>query len=90
MVQKFDTVRLVVQFRDFNGNAINPTDVKLTIYDLQEEIIEAITNGIVDLTQGNYQYDYTDTTGSDFVFEFSGVFNDKPVLARQEVKIKFI
>ncbi len=84
-----DTIRLIVQFRDFNGQPINPTDVKLTIYDKQQ-VDETITDGIINIEQGNYQYDYTDTTNSDFVFEFSGVFNDKTVLARQEVKIKFI
>lgn len=85
-----DTVRLKVKFRDFDGNVINPTEVKLVIYNKQEEVVQTITDGIVDLTQGNYQYDYTDTTGSDFIFEFSGVFNSKSVLARQAVEIKFI
>lgn len=87
---KNDTVRLKVKFRDFDGNVINPTEIKLVIYNKQEEVVQTITDGIVDLTQGNYQYDYTDTTGSDFIFEFSGVFNSKSVLARQVVEIKFI
>jgi hypothetical protein len=89
MVLKNDTVRLLVFFKDFDGNVIVPTDVKLTIYNKEETIIETITDGIINLSQGKYQYDYTDTTGSDFIFEFSGVFNSKPVLARQEINVKF-
>ncbi|MFP3356757.1 hypothetical protein R0K17_05290 [Planococcus sp. SIMBA_143] len=84
---KGDTVRLCVQFRDFNGNAINPEQVKLTIYDNDELFTEVITEGIIDLSQGNYFYDYT--ADSDFVFEFSGIYFGKPVIARQEVQVKF-
>lgn len=84
-----DTVRLVAQFRDFNGNAINPDNVKLTIYNKQQEIIETITEGITDNTQGNFHYNYV-ATNSDFIFEFSGFFNSKPVLSRQLVQVKFI
>lgn len=84
-----DTVRLVVQFKDFNGTAINPDNVKLTIYDKQEEIIEEITDEIIDLSQGNYHYDYV-APEHDFIFEFSGVYNNKSVLARQLVQTKFI
>ena len=85
---KNDTARLVVQFRDFNGNAITPDNVKLTIYDKQENIIKTITEGIIDLAQGNYFYDY-EATDSDFIFEFSGFYFEKPVLARQLVQVKF-
>ena len=84
---KGDTVRLAVSFNDFNGNAITPDDVKLFIYDNMESIIETITEGIVDLSQGSYFYDYTANT--DFIFEFSGTHFDKPVIARQAVKVKF-
>lgn len=84
-----DTVRLVVQFRDFDGKSINPDDVKLTIYDLDEQVIEEITDGIIDNGQGNYHYDFI-TTDSDFIYEFSSFYFEKPVLAREKVQVKFI
>ncbi|WP_342598805.1 hypothetical protein MHB48_15215 [Psychrobacillus sp. FSL H8-0483] len=84
-----DTILLVVQFRDYNGNKVTPNDVKLTIYDKQETPIEEITFGLATDGLGKFEYEYTDTTGSDFIFEFSGVFNEKPILARQEVNVKF-
>ncbi|QHJ71629.1 hypothetical protein [Planococcus halotolerans] len=82
-----DTVRLNVQFRDFNGNAINPESVKLVIYDKQELVVETITEGVIDLSQGNYFYDYT--ADSDFIYEFSGIYFGKPVVAREAVQVKF-
>lgn len=84
---KGDTARLCVQFRDFNGNAINPEEVKLMIYDTNELLTETITEGIVDLSQGNYFYDYT--ADSDFIYEFSGIYFGNPVIARQAVQVKF-
>lgn len=84
---KGDTARLCVQFRDFNGNAINPEEVKLMIYDDKQLLTETIIEGIIDLSQGNYFYDYT--ADSDFIYEFSGTYFGKSVIVRQEVQVKF-
>ncbi|MGI2326420.1 hypothetical protein [Planococcus sp. YIM B11945] len=84
---KGDTARLCVSFKDFHGNAIDPEEVTLKIYDKQQLLSETITEGIVDLSQGSYYCDYT--ADSDFIFEFSGIYFGKPVLSRQEVKLKF-
>ncbi|MEK5208121.1 hypothetical protein [Psychrobacillus sp. FSL H8-0510] len=83
------TILLQVQFRAFDGNKVTPEDVKLTIYDKQKTLIEEITFGLATDGQGKFEYEYTDTTGSDFIFEYSGIFNEKPILARQEVNVKF-
>ncbi|MCJ7841771.1 hypothetical protein MUB24_12850 [Lederbergia sp. NSJ-179] len=83
-----DTVRLCVEFKDFDGNPINPENVKLTIYDTNQAVIEKITDGIVDNETGQYFYDYI-AADSDFIFEFSGFYFDKPVLSRQLVQVKF-
>lgn len=82
-----DTARLIVSFKDFDGNAINPENVRLTVYDDKQVLTETITEGIINLSNGTYQYDYT--ADSDFIFEFSGIYFEKPVLARQLVKVKF-
>lgn len=82
-----DTARLIVSFKDFDGNAINPENVRLTVYDNKQVLIETITEGIFNLSNGTYQYDYT--ADSDFIFEFSGIYFGKPVLARQLVQVKF-
>lgn len=84
-----DTIRLIVQFRTFDGNKVTPENVKLTIYDKQQNVIEEITYGLSTDGLGKFEYEYTDATGSDFIFEYSGLFNEKPILARQEVNVKF-
>lgn len=82
-----DTIRLVVEFKDFNGRTINPDNVTLKIYDKKKNLIEEITENIKH--DGiKYYYDYT-ATDSDFIFEFSGFYNDKIVLSRQLVKVQF-
>ncbi len=82
-----DTVRLIVEFKDFNGNTIVPENVSLKIYDTKQNLIETVTDNIVhDSTK--YYYDYT-ATDSDFIFEFSGFYNNKTVLSRQLVTVKF-
>lgn len=82
-----DTIRLIVEFKDFNGNAITPTDIKLTIYDVNEEIVEVIEQDI-NKDDNRYYYDYV--AQNDFIFEFSGIYDNKPVLARKLQKTKFI
>jgi len=82
-----DTIRLVVQFRDFNCNVVHPKDITLTIYNMDETLLETISSGIT-LDGDNYYYDYV-TNDSDFIFEFKGVYNDKPILARKYQKVKF-
>ncbi|MFB5088634.1 hypothetical protein PGC35_15740 [Psychrobacillus sp. PGGUH221] len=86
---KNDTIRLIVQFRTFDGNKVTPDDVKLTIYDKQENVIQEITYGLSTDGLGKYEYDYTDSTGKDFIFEYSGFFNEKRILARESVNVKF-
>lgn len=96
-----DTVRLVVEFKDFDGKTIHPENVTLKIYDTKQKLIETITDNIqqdgtkyyydytaTDQDNNKYYYDHT-AADSDFIFEFSGFYNDKIVLSRQLVKVKF-
>jgi len=85
---KKDTVRLLVFFKDFDGKVITPTDVKLTIYNTDETILEEITDGIIDNAQGNFHYDFV-APEHNFIFEYSGVYHSKPVLARQKITVNF-
>lgn len=84
-----DTVRLVVQFRDFKGNNIVPDEVKLTIFNTDKTVVEEVTEGIIDNTQGNFHFDYV-APEHDFIFEFSGIYDNRPVLARQTITTEFI
>ncbi|WP_026675775.1 hypothetical protein [Fictibacillus gelatini] len=89
---KGDTVRLKVHFKTFTGQSVDPTDVKLTIYKSDKTKIEEIP--ITDSNKENvgvYFYDYIvpDEILESFIFEFRGLYNNKPILARDSVQIKF-
>lgn len=87
-----DTIRLKCHFKTFTGVNIDPTDVKLTIYDKDQTQIEQIP--LDDSNKENvgvYFYDYVPASKlNEFIFEFAGsVNNNKPILVRDSVKIKF-
>ncbi|WP_010651181.1 hypothetical protein [Oceanobacillus massiliensis] len=92
MIYSGDTVRLKVNFQAFDNQAVNPVNVTLTIYDTTETQIEQF---ILDDTNkedvGVYFYDYvTPNDKQEVVFEFRGVYNNKPTVVRDSLQIKFI
>lgn len=87
-----DTIRLKCHFKTFTGQSVDPVDVKLTMYDKDKNQIEQI---LLDDTNkkniGVYFYDYVPAPElSKFIFEFSGQYNNKPILVRDSVQVKFI
>ena len=87
-----DTVRLKVNFKTFSGQSVDPQNIKLTIYKTDKTQIEQIA--ITDSNKENvgvYFYDYLPASElSEFIFEFSGSYSNKPILAREKVEVKFI
>ncbi|MBE2922658.1 hypothetical protein HPJ93_13030 [Anoxybacillus flavithermus] len=85
-----DTVRLKCHFKTFDEQLFDPADVKLTIYDSNKQQIEQITLTDTNKDNGVYFYDYVlPMNQSEIIFEFSGVYNNKPILVRDSVKIQF-
>ncbi|MCM3719168.1 hypothetical protein [Fictibacillus phosphorivorans] len=91
MILQGDTVRLKCHFKTFNGNAVDPTDIKLFIYDEMEILTEEIAlNDTHRESVGVFYVDYLPAIGlNEFIFEFSGSYNNKPILSRGKVKIQF-
>jgi len=86
-----DTVRFRCHFKTFDGQSVEPTDVKLTIYDSQKQLIEEfILDDSHKENVGIFYFDYVlPMNQSEIIFEFSGVYNNKPILARESLKIEF-
>ncbi|WEZ10154.1 ZmpA/ZmpB/ZmpC family metallo-endopeptidase-related protein [Priestia flexa] len=86
-----DTIRLKVNFRDFDNQSVNPSDVKLTIYDTDKQTIESIElNDTNKIDEGVYFYDYVlPDDKREVTFEFRGIHNEKPILTRGTIPIKF-
>ncbi|MGG3892508.1 hypothetical protein [Geobacillus stearothermophilus] len=86
-----DTVRLKCHFKTFDGQSVEPTDIKLTIYDVNKQQIEqiALTDTNKEST-GVYFYDYVlPDDKREIIFEFRGLYNNKPILVRDSIKIQF-
>jgi hypothetical protein len=82
-----DTVRLKVEFKDYDGNYIDPTSVKLNIYEEKTKKLLTTTPIALDSTNkqdtGIYFYDYTIPQGlTTLVYEFTGIYNTKAITAR--------
>ncbi|MGE7217145.1 hypothetical protein ACQKJC_11645 [Priestia koreensis] len=92
MTYSGDTVRLKCYFKTFNGEHIDPNDMKLTIYKADKTKIEEFEiNDTHREKMGVYFYDYvTASELNEFIFEFAGSYNNKPILVRDLVKVKFI
>lgn len=87
-----DTIRLKCHFRSFDGREVDPTDIKLNIYDSEKYFYEEISITDSDKEKvGVYFYDYVPANElNEFIFEFVGTYNDKPILSRGKVDVKFI
>ena len=88
-----DSIKLKVHFKDFDGQYVDPTDIKFKIYNQQKEQIG--TN--VDITYENresvgvYTYNYQIPNTEDcLIFEFSGNNSGVPILIRKSLNITFV
>ncbi|WP_003545433.1 hypothetical protein [Desulfotomaculum nigrificans] len=80
-----DTVRLKVNFKTFDGTAVDPTNITLKIYDDKKQLIETISiDDTNKLNVGVYFYDYIIPSGEeDLYIEFQGLLNNKPIVTRK-------
>ena len=87
-----DTVRFRCHFKTFDGQSVDPADVKLTVYDTNKQQMFQIT--LTDTNKENvgvYFYDYVlPDDKQEIIFEFRGLYNEKPILSRGKVKIEFL
>lgn len=82
-VTKGDTVRLIVEFYDFNNNPIDPTDISIIIENKQREkliniLLDAgskVLNSAGLPEVGKYYYDYTTTEVGILYYYFKGTIN---------------
>lgn len=81
-----DTVRLKAEFRDFDGEYVDPDEVKVKLFDGgKKQLGEDITPDRVDT--GKYQCDYVVPSGGPgpLYFEFSGMIGGMPVVGRATI-----
>ena len=79
-----NTVRLIAEFKDFDGILTDVMFPKVTIYDYRyNKISEILLNEDNKLDVGKYFYDFvTDSKPKRIIYEFSGELDGSPTLDR--------
>ncbi|GAA0432665.1 hypothetical protein GCM10008983_06590 [Lentibacillus halophilus] len=92
MIYQGDTVRLKCNFKSLNGQAIDPSNPTLTLYDDTQKQIKQITlDDTNKQDKGVYFYDYTvPDDKQEVIFEFRGEHNKNPVVVRDSIDIGFV
>ena len=86
-----NTVRLKVEFRDFDGELISPDNVVLRIYKWDREQI-GVDIPVNPSEIGVFQHDYElpDSPDESLYFEFEGVMGGNPVIARDKISVVWV
>ncbi|MFC3883741.1 hypothetical protein ACFOU2_09610 [Bacillus songklensis] len=88
--QAGNTVRLAAEFKDWDGENVDPETIKLIIYDyrynkLDEREIQTENRTSI----GAYYYDYIFNEG-EFIYEWLATINRTPSLIRKRISVKTI
>jgi len=85
----YNTLRLRAEFKTFNDEYGDPSNITLKVFDTHRiQIGTTIDIGATEkLTTGIYQYDYLLPIGyTSVVYEFSGVLEDEIITGRSTIK----
>ncbi|AYP68273.1 hypothetical protein PQE75_gp206 [Bacillus phage vB_BcoS-136] len=87
-----DTVRLSCLFRNFDGEKVSPSLVKVIIYNSKYEIIKQEILGLSNMFDvGEYFYDYTtENKEQKLYYEWYAEIDGTPSLKRGQFITKFI
>lgn len=88
-----DTIRLRAEFRTWDGLAADPENIELRIYDKdRRQIGETISISSGHRTAlGAYQYDFiVPNQSSPVYYEFSGLLEDAPIVARSRIEVDWV
>ena len=88
-----DTVKLHVEFNDFDGNLIDPTQITLKIYDINQTLISGPTeiNATDKISTGIYEHNYIiPDQQTTIYYEFTGNPSGLQAVARGVINCGWI
>ncbi len=91
--QRGDTIKLTCTFVNFNDAPVDPTEVKIIIYDATyTKISETILDNTHRTGTGTYFYNYIADVDKDtkIIYEWYGTIEGTPSIKRGSLKIVFI
>lgn len=86
--QEGNTIRITGQFNDWDGAAIDPTIVRLKVYNAKYELVDSLEVPLTNkIAVGEYFYDYTFSSMGDFIYEWYAEIDGTPSIKRQRIRI---
>lgn len=86
-----NTVRLIAQFKDWDGNPVDPVLIKVVFYDTQFKKISEHSIGPANrLDTGSYYFDYVPDTVGTFFYEWYAEIDGLPSLKRASLTVRRI
>lgn len=81
-------MRLMAEFKDWDGENVDPETVKLIIYDYRYNKLDEREVSLGNKTSvGTYFYDYVFNAG-EFIYEWLATINQTPSLIRKRISVK--
>ena len=78
-----NTVRLISEFKDWDGSLVDPVLIKIILYDSQFRKIEENSIGAANKIEiGKYYFDYVPQITGTIFYEWYGVIDGLPSLKR--------
>lgn len=89
-----NTIRFECTFYDFENSPVDPTEVKVIVYDkTYTRIVDVLLGEANKIDVGKYYYNFVvpeSNSTTMYIFEFYGRINDAPAIAREQIMAEFI
>ncbi|MBU8908489.1 hypothetical protein [Desertibacillus haloalkaliphilus] len=87
--QEGNTVRLLVEFKDWDNQPVDPDLVKLIILDNSYKKVEENSVGPANrLGEGMYYFDYVTKEAGDYIYEWYAEIDGTPSLKRERIFVR--
>lgn len=83
-----NTIKLRVEFKDFNSDYIDPDDITFAVYDSRKQLVGGVVpiTAVHKIDAGIYEVNYTIPEGTtDLMYEFKGFMDGLPTVIRGKV-----
>lgn len=89
-----NTVKLEAFFKDFDGNPVDPSNIKLIVYDSKFNMLTSVPISSANRIElGHYEYLYklpSGTTPKTIYYEWYAEISGSPTVKREEMKLVFV
>ena len=87
-----DTVRLGVEFRDFDGYLVDPSSITLKVFSVKKDLLFSVAITSADkVSTGIYEYDYVlPYNHTKLFYEWAAIVSSGPMVERGTIDVEFV